>query len=76
MFSTRVINYHGKDFEQRAAIKFCCKAGFTTAKMWEMFVKVFGDSSVLHAKVFDGIARLWCMRSRLKMRSGAEGWEQ
>ncbi len=33
-------------------IKFCCKAGFMAAKMWEMFVKVFGDSSVLRATVY------------------------
>ncbi len=41
-----------KNFEERAAIKFCCKAGFTDTKMWEMFVKVFGDSSVSCATVF------------------------
>ncbi len=52
MFGTPVINYHGKNFEQRAAIEFCCKAGFTAAKMWEMFVKAFRDSSVSHATVF------------------------
>ncbi len=52
MFGTRVINYHRKNFEQRAMIKFCCKVRFTTAKMWEMFVKAFGDSSVSHATVF------------------------
>ncbi len=40
-FGTRVINYHRKKFEQRAPTKFCCKAGFTAVKMWEMFVKGF-----------------------------------
>ncbi len=52
MFGTRVINYHEKNFEQRAAIKFCCKAVFTAVETWEMFVKVFGDSSVSRATVF------------------------
>ncbi len=52
MFGTCVINYHWKNFEQRATIKYYCKAGFTAAKMWEMFVKEFGDSSVSHATVF------------------------
>ncbi len=51
-FGTRVINYHEKNFEQCAAKKFCCKARFTTVKMWKMFVKAFGDSSVSHATVF------------------------
>ncbi len=55
-FSTRVINYHGKNFEQRAVIK-CCKAGFTVAKMREMLVKVFGDSSVWRATVFRSHSR-------------------
>ncbi len=41
-----------KNFEQRAAIKFCCKDGFTAAKMWEIFVKAFGDSSMPCAAVF------------------------
>ncbi len=41
-----------KYFEQRAAIKFCHKAEFTAMKMWEMFVKVFGDLSVPRATVF------------------------
>ncbi len=41
-----------KNFEQHAAIKFCCKAGFTAVKRWEMFVKAFGDSSVSRAMVF------------------------
>ncbi len=41
-----------KKFEQRAAIKFCCKAEFTVAKTWEMFVKAFGDLSVSRAAVF------------------------
>ncbi len=41
-----------KNFERRAAVKFCCKVGFTAAKTWEMFVKVFGDSSVLRVTVF------------------------
>ncbi len=40
------------NFEQRAATKFCCKVGFMAAKMWEKFVKAFGDSSVLRATVF------------------------
>ncbi len=52
MSVTCVINYHGKNFEQPAAIKFCPKAGFTATKMWEMFVEVFGDSFVSHATVF------------------------
>ncbi len=52
MFGTRVINYHGKNFEQGAAIKFCRKVGFKAAKMWEMFVKVFGDLFVSHATEF------------------------
>ncbi len=52
MFRTRVINYNGKNFEQRTAIKFCCKAVFTDAKMWETFVKVFSNSSVSCAMVF------------------------
>ncbi len=51
MFGTCVINYHGKYFE-RAAMKFCCKARFTVAKMWEMFVKAFGDLFVLRDIVF------------------------
>ncbi len=51
MFGTRVINYHGKNVEC-AAIKFCCKVGFMAEKMWEMFVKAFGDSCVLCAMVF------------------------
>ncbi len=41
-----------KNFEQSAAIKFCCKAGFMITKMWGMFVKPFGDSSVSCAMVF------------------------
>ncbi len=41
-----------QNFEQRAAIKFCCKAGFIAAKMREIFVKAFGDSFVSHATVF------------------------
>ncbi len=41
-----------KNVEQCAAIKFCCKAGFTAAKTWDRFVKVFGDSSALHATAF------------------------
>ncbi len=49
MFGTLVINYLEKNFEQRATIKFCCKAG---SKTWEILVKAFGDSSVLHAEVF------------------------
>ncbi len=40
-----------KNFEQCAAIKFCWKAG-SAAKMWEMFVKVFGYLSVSRAMVF------------------------
>ncbi len=54
-----------KNCEQLAAIKFCYKVVFTAAKMWEMFVKAFGDSSVLRR-----------VRSRLKMQSGVEGQEQ
>ncbi len=50
MFGTRAINYHGKNFE--LLIKFCCEVRFTAAKMWEMFVKAFGDSSVSCATVF------------------------
>ncbi len=50
--NTRLVNYHKKKFEQYAAIKFCCKAGFTAAKTSKMFVKVFGDLSVSHATVF------------------------
>ncbi len=57
MFGTRVINYRGKNFEQSAAVKFCCKVEFKTAKMWEMFVKVFGGSSVLCATVFQWHSR-------------------
>ncbi len=41
-----------KNFEQRAVIKFCCKARFTFVKTWEMFVKVFGNSSVPYALGF------------------------
>ncbi len=52
MFGTCVINYHRKNSEQRAMIKFCCKARFTAAKMWKMFIKAFVDSSVSHATVF------------------------
>ncbi len=52
MCGTRIINYLGKNFEQHDAIKFLCKAGFMAAKMWEMFVKAFGDSSLSHAMVF------------------------
>ncbi len=51
MFGTLKLPWK-KNFEQRATIKLCCKAGFTAAKMWEMFVKVFGDSSVFCATVF------------------------
>ncbi len=40
------------NFEQGAATKFCSKVGFMPAKMWEKFVKAFGDSSVLRATVF------------------------
>ncbi len=40
-----------KNFEL-VAIKFCYKTGFMAAKMWEMFVKAFGDSSVLRATIF------------------------
>ncbi len=42
---------------ERAAIKFCCKAGFTAAKTWEMFMKAFGDSSMLHATIFQWHSR-------------------
>ncbi len=52
MFGTRVTNYHEKNFEQRAAIKFCSGVGFTAAKTWEMFVKVFGDSPLWRVMVF------------------------
>ncbi len=41
-----------KNFEERATIKCCCKVGLTAAKMWEMFVKVFDDSSMSRAMVF------------------------
>ncbi len=37
---------------ERVAIRFYCKAGFTVAKMWEIFVKAFGDSSASCAAVF------------------------
>ncbi len=67
MFSARVINYHTKNFEQRAAIKLCCKAEFTAAKMWEMFVKeAFGDSSVLHAIVFRWHRRFVAVEESIK----------
>ncbi len=52
MFGTRIINYDGKNFKQRATMKFCCKARFMAATMWEMFVKKFGDSFVSRAMVF------------------------
>ncbi len=55
IFGTRVINYRGKNFEQCTEIKFCCKAGFTAVKTWEMFVKALGNSSVLCAMIFR-----WC----------------
>ncbi len=41
-----------KNLEQRATIKFGCKERFTAAKMWEMFVKALGDSSVSYTTVF------------------------
>ncbi len=50
MFGTRYSCYKlgtmGKNFEQCTAMKFCCKVRFTAGKMWEMFVKAFGDTSV------------------------------
>ncbi len=33
-------------------MKFSCKTKITAAKTWEIFVKVFGDSSVSRAMVF------------------------
>ncbi len=47
-----------KNVEQRDAIKFCRKARFTAAKIREMFVKAFGDSSVSCATVFQWHSRL------------------
>ncbi len=58
MFGICVINYCEKNFEPCAAIKFCCKVGFTAAKTWEMLVKSFGDASESHATVFRWHSRL------------------
>ncbi len=49
MFGTCVMEIN---FEQCAVMKFCCRTGFTAAKMWRIFVKPFGDSSVSRATVF------------------------
>ncbi len=65
-----------KIFEQLSALKFYCEAGFMAAKTWEMFIKAFGNSSVLRLWYFHGIAGLRWVRSRLKTQSGAEGREQ
>ncbi len=62
-----------KNCGQYAKIKFCCKAGFTAAKMWEMFVKVFGDLLCRVLQYFDGIASLRRVRSQLMMQSRVEG---
>ncbi len=41
-----------KNTEQRAAIRFCCKAGFNATKTFEMIQKVYGESAVHCAKGF------------------------
>ncbi len=41
-----------KTIEQRAAICFCCKAGFNATKTFEMIQKVYGESAVHSVTVF------------------------
>ncbi len=41
-----------KTIEQRAAIRFCWKAGFSVTKIFEMIQKVYGESTVYCASVF------------------------
>ncbi len=62
-----------KNFEG-AVIKFCCKAGFVAVKMWEMFVKEYGDSSVSRATVFRWHSRFAVGEE--STQSGTEGREQ
>ncbi len=75
IFSTP-INYHGKNFEECPAIKFCCKMGFTQRKFEKCLQKHLVTRPYRMLRYFDGIAGLRQVRSRLKMQSGAEGWEQ
>ncbi len=41
-----------KTIEQRAAIRFCWKAGFNPTKTFEIIQKVYGESTVHRATVF------------------------
>ncbi len=67
-----------KNFEQCTAIRFCCKAEFTAAKKWEMFVEAFGDSSVLRATVLQwhGLFVVGEESIEEAEQNGKPGWEQ